>query len=554
MQVRGMAVAAAVGTFACALVACGGGSTTSGGGGGASASGGDITVVMGTAPNYLDPQEGFATQSANATWLAYLGLYTYAHESGIAGSKVIPALAEDYPTISADHKTYTIRLRSGLKYSNGVAVKASDFPYTIQRALKLNWGGKSFFTNYIAGSSEYDAGKADEISGIAADDATGTITIHLTKPYGAFLNVLAFPAAGFVPTGTKIADLETDLPPGVGPYVIEDAIPNRSFRMVRNPDWTDSTLPGVPAAHADVTVKIVSNTQSEAEQVLNNQADVFDWADQLPPSLLPQVKRDAQGRFEQQPELQTTYFFLNTQIKPFNNPLARQAVNYAVDRRALSRLNGGNFKTTCYFLPEGMPGHSTAPCPYGDPDGGADLAKARELVKRAGLEGQPVTVWGQGRAPRDAFVNYYADVLNQIGFKATPKIIADAQYWATIGNLKTQAQTGYAGWSLDFPNPVDFYFQLDANTIQETNNENFSLVKDPHIQSELAALGQVPTDELDSAVKRWQTLDEYVAKKAYMVAFGQLVVPKFYSDRIDFDSAVFHPVIGTDWSSLRLKK
>ena len=93
--------------------------------------GGKVTVLMGTAPDFLDPQEGYTTQSAEATWISYLGLYTYAHKSGQPGGEVIPGLAQNFPKVSSDGRTYTLTLRSGLEYSDGSAVKASDFPYTI---------------------------------------------------------------------------------------------------------------------------------------------------------------------------------------------------------------------------------------------------------------------------------------------------------------------------------------------------------------------------------------------------------------------------------------
>src|SRR5262249_6960132 len=118
------------------LVACGGG----GGGGGGGTSGGTATVLMGTAPDYLDPAESYTTQGAEADWIAYTPLLTYRHEAGDAGGQLIPGLATALPDVSADNKTYTLTLRKGLVYSNGQPVKASDFPYTIERSIKLNWG------------------------------------------------------------------------------------------------------------------------------------------------------------------------------------------------------------------------------------------------------------------------------------------------------------------------------------------------------------------------------------------------------------------------------
>ncbi len=515
--------------------------------------GGTVNVLVGTAPDYLDPQEGYTTQSAEATWISYIGLYTYAHKGGQEGGKVIPGLAQDFPQISDDGLTYTLTLRPGMKYSDGSDVKASDFAYTIQRAEKLNWGGKSFFTAYIKGASAFDTGKSKDISGIKADDASGKITITLTQPYGAFLNVLAFPSAGLVPSGTAMKNLSNTPPPGVGPYMIKNVVPNRSFDVVRNTAWTDTTIPGIPAGKADISVKIATNTQTEAENVLNNTADVFDWGDQIPPALLPQIDSQAKDRYAKQDTISTFYFFLNTQTKPFNNLNARIAVNYATDRRALARLNGGNFKPTCWFLPEGLTGHPTGQCPYGDPNAAPDMAKAKEFMQKSGMIGQPVTVWSETRSPRKEFIAYFTDVLNQLGFKAKTKIIADAEYFPTIGNLKTNPQTGFADWNQDFPNPSDFYLLMDKNSIQATNNENFSQVNDPKVQSALKELNPVSADKLDTVADKWQQLDTYLAQQAYIVSYGQQEVPKFFSNKLDFNAAIFHPLYGTDWSTLQLK-
>ncbi|HEY5193417.1 MAG TPA: ABC transporter substrate-binding protein [Solirubrobacteraceae bacterium] len=541
----GISLALAV---AAGLGACGSSSTSS-----SASGGGTATVLMGTAPDSLDPGLGATTQSYEATWITYTGLVTYAHASGEAGTKLIPGVAQSLPTVSDGGKTYTFTLRKGLVYSNGTPVKASDFAYTIERAIKLGWSNESFLSENIVGGEAFEKGKASSISGIQTDDATGAITIKLVAPYGPFLNVLAFPAAGLVPTGTPMKSLTNDPPPGVGPYEIESVVPNKSFAMVRNPDWSKDAIPGIPAGHVNVDVSIVSNNQSEAEQVLDNSADVFDYNDTIPPTLISQVESQAQGRYAKEPTVSGEYFFMNVKEAPFNNALVREAVNYALDRRALQRLDSGMLEPACFFLPLGMPGHPTAKCPYGEPAAAPNLVKAKELVRQSGLAGTSVTVWGGSRAPHKEFVDYYASVLNAIGFKASEKIVADAQYYSTVGNVSNKAQTGWLSYSQDFPNPIDFYQLLDAKSIQPTENHNLSQVDDPHIQSELASLGSVPSSQLSSVVARWQALDQYTAQKAYMAVFGYDEVPKFFSNRIDFTAAIFHPVYGNDWSSLQLK-
>jgi peptide/nickel transport system substrate-binding protein len=548
------------GVLAVGLGACGSSSSSSSGSStnasdvGVTASSPTVTVLMGTAPDSLDPALGVSTQSYEATWLAYTGLVTYAHASGAAGARLIPGLAANLPVISADGKTYTFTLRQGLRYANGEAVKASDFTHTVERAIKLGWGNKQFLTGYIVGAEAFDAGKAHSISGIKANDATGGITVELTAPFGPFLNVLAFPAVGLVPSSTPLKPLPNDPPPGVGPYTIAHVVPNQSFDMNGNPHWAAEAISGIPGGQVNVQVKVVTNNQSAAEQVLGNTADVFDWNDTVPGTLLPQVHSQASSRYAQEPTVSTEFFFLNTQTKPFSSQLVREAVNYALDRRALARLDGGQLTPACYLLPIGMPGHPNGPCPYGDPSQAPNTTKAKELITQSGMAGTAVDVWSEPHPPHKEYADYYASVLNAIGLKATVKIVAAAQYPATIGNIKNvNPQTGWIAFSQDFPNPVDFYQLLDAESISPTENHNLSQVNDPHIQSELAALSPVPASKLESVVPRWQALDEYTAQKAYIAVLGYDNVPKFTSERIDFGALVFHPVYGNDWSTLQLK-
>src|SRR5919106_1973048 len=99
--------------------------------------GGSATVEMSTPPDYLDPQLGFTTEAAEADWIAYTPLLTYRHSEAPKGTELIPGLAARMPQISANGKRYAFTLRKGLLYSNGRPVQASDFGYTIERAIRL---------------------------------------------------------------------------------------------------------------------------------------------------------------------------------------------------------------------------------------------------------------------------------------------------------------------------------------------------------------------------------------------------------------------------------
>jgi peptide/nickel transport system substrate-binding protein len=516
--------------------------------------GGTVTEVIGTAPQSLDPSIDFTTQGAEVHWLTYLGPYSFAHASGaVAGAQLIPAVATALPTITDGGKTYTFTIRKGLKYSDGSPLKASDLTIGIERALKLGWSAASFLTTTIAGAADYSKGKAKSVSGITTDDGTGQVTIHLIAPYGYFEDVLAVPGVSFLPSTTPMKPEPSNPPVGFGPYMLKNVAPNVSYDLVLNPNYAAQAIPGIPAGHVNVHFKIETNTTTEASDVLNNSADIFDWGDTIPPALIQQVS-GLTDRFKSVQTNKTFYWFLNTTEKPFNNPLAREAVAMAVDRPALAKLGSGALVPGCYLLPPLMTGHPTQPCPYGDPTAAPNIAAAKKLVQQSGMAGQPVTVWAENRQPRLEWCENYANTLNAIGFKATLKTIADANYFSTIETLKNHPQTGFADWQQDFPSPTDFYQNLvDGNAIAPVGNSNYEEVNDPYIQAQLKQLYPVPATQLTSATAKWAALDYYVTKKAYVVPYGYLASPQFTSNRVDFSTLAFSPLYGNDFSTLQLK-
>jgi peptide/nickel transport system substrate-binding protein len=539
-----------------ALAACGSSSSSSSGTS-SGKSGGAITITFGTAPDSLDPGGFETTQAGEAVQPVYIPPYTYAEANGVAGTKIIPGLATDYPKISADGKTYTFFFRKGLRYSNGQPVHASDFLTAVERSIKIPWPlGSAFLVPLIVGAKDYQSGKSSTVSGITINDATDQVTIHLTQPYGAFENALAFQAYSPVPKGTPMKNLSSNPPPGVGPYKFASIVPNVSYTEIKNPYWTP--IPGIQSGYANkIVAKISSNTTASGLSVLQNSNDVFDWADTIPPSLLTQIQSQASDRYKKLQLNSTYYFFMNIKAKPFSSLLAREAVVVGLDRPALSKVGSGFFAPGCFFLPPQMVGHPNTSCPYGDPNSHGDLAKAKALVQQSGMAGTPVTVWGEQRHPRREFVDYYTSFLNQIGFKATEKIIADATYFPTIGNLKLGAQTGFDDYNQHFPNPIDFYgLLLAGDAISPTGNLNNSQVNDPIINARVNMLGslfKIPTSNLSSAAGEYQTLEQYVAKKAYNAVFGYLQAPEFVSNRIDQSVLVFQPINGYWYNTFKLK-
>jgi len=439
-----------------------------------------------------------------------------------------------------------------MTYSDGEPVKASDFAYTIKRAIKVESAAKGFLTPYIQGAEAYEAGQAKSISGIVTDDKTGKITIKLTQAYGSFANVLGLPNLGLVPSGTPMTNLAQDPPPGVGPYMITAVDAEGGYTLKQNPRFACLHIAGIPTGYANkINLQVVPNEEVEAQKVLHNEADVFDTADLVPSEMVPQIEAAAAGRYSLTASASTYFFFLNTTRAPFNNLKARQAVNTALDRGKLAELSGNTITPDCFFLPKGIVGHPNTPCPFGSTP---DVAKAKQLVQESGTAGTPVEIWIQAEGPRRAYGDYYTQMLNEIGFKATEHPVANGEYWETVNDQTNDPQTGFGDWFQDFPNPADFYFLLDGRTLQPGNsNFNLSQVNDPVLQEKLIPLSEAPATILNGSTAGWEALETYVSNQAYVAPFGEQGVPKFFSNRIDYARAVTHVGFGNDFTSLRLK-
>ena len=182
-------------------------------------------------------------------------------------------------------------------------------------------------------------------------------------------------------------------------------------------------------------------------------------------------------------------------MPPFDKKEVRQAVNYAIDSRALSRLFGGRLAPGCNFLPPGLPGYKEIdPCPYGDPTEPGDLEKARQLITEAGVEGESVDVYTNNDENRPEIGQYLADMLNKIGLKAKLKVIDGGVYFRRSGTTKTRPQIGFANWFQDFPHPANFLFLIDGDTNQPTNNQNYGRVDDPELNKLIDEVEAAPAD------------------------------------------------------------
>jgi peptide/nickel transport system substrate-binding protein len=536
------AVSSAVAISALGLTACGKSSSDG-------QEGGTLRVTYASFPDYLDPALSYDTESYTAMYDTYIPLLTYAHASGAAGSRVIPGLAKALPKITDGGRTYTLFLRPGLKYSNGMPVRASDFTAAVERVFKVNSGGSSFYTD-IAGAEKFAETKTGGIPGIETNDKTGEIVIRLAKPRGTFTNELGLMFVAPLPPNTPDEDLSANPPPATGPYVITKSQPGRSWEYERNPQWLKNNaklMPELPSGHVDkIDVTVVRNPQTQVNDIEQGK---FDWMENPPPAdLYAAVKSKYEGsQFRVEPQINTYYFWMNTKKPPFNDLKVRQAVNYAVDPEALERIYAGSIAASQQILPPGMPGHKQYQLyPH-------DMAKARRLIKEADPSDRNITVWTDNESPNNEAGEYYEGVLKELGFDTKLKIINSDNYFTVMGNRSTpDLDTGWTNWFEDYPHPNDFFQPLlAAESIQPTNNTNWAQFSDPALSAKIKKLG---TEQLGPKQEaEYAQLDKSFMEQAPWAPYGNLTSSTFVSSAIDLDKVIFNPTFGQDLTSFQFK-
>jgi peptide/nickel transport system substrate-binding protein len=509
--------------------------------------GGTLNVSFASYPDALDPQFSYTVEGWSAMYDTYIPLLTFAHADGQAGSQVVPGLAESMPKVTDGGRTYTLSLQKGLKYSDGTAVKASDFKAAIERLFLVNSSGSPYYT-VIEGAEQFQKTKKGGISGIVVDDKSGEIVIHLTTPQGSFTELLALLFAAPVPADSPSEPVSKTPLPATGPYEITDLQPSKGWSYARNPQWkaTNAALvPEVPDGHVSkIEAKIVGNLSTQVNDVEQGRTN---WMFEPPPAdRYAEVKGKYEGtQYRPVETVGLEFLWMNTTQPPFDDLKVRQAVNYAINPRKIERLLPGEITSTHQIIPPGVPGYEQFDLyPF-------DTEKARDLLKQANPSDLAVTFWIDS-LNQEVGENFEA-MLDEIGFDAKLKVVNPDNYFTIIGNEKTpDLDIGFASYAADFPDPNAFFEPLlSGASILPTNNTNLARIDDPKLTKEIERLASEqlgPQQEEDYA-----KLDRAFMEQAPFAPYGTPTVAVFVSSDIDFDGVVWNPIFSGDLTSFQFK-
>ena len=497
----------------------------------ASHRGGTLTLITNLSPHdqVTDPALSYIIPMWQMLSVTNDGLVGYRRAGGPAGDTLVPDLARALPTPADGGRTYTFRLRPGIRYSTGALVRPEDFRRAIERDFRLSHlGGGAYLYAGIVGAAQCQRtpGRCDLAHGIIANDQANTITFHLTAPDPEFLYKLAFPFADALPAGTPDHPIGPAQLPATGPYLTQSFVPAHSWTLVRNPrfrPWSDQAQPG--GYPSRIVLRLDVRPGPAVAAVEHGQADVLLSP---PPAAVPALATRYAGQLHSGPTGATIGLVLNTRVWPFNVLAARQALNYAIDRRRLIDLIGGPLtaQPTCQILPPGLPGYRPY-CPYTlNPGPGGvwtapNLARAERLVRVSGTRGARVTVitgaFGT-TIPDRATGRYLVSVLDQLGYRASLQVINDPNtYTQRLYDSRQRTQVGWFSWYQDYPAPADFISALlTCHSFIPGNPANLNAAEfchrriDAQVTQALALQARNPS----TAAALWAGIDHQIVRQA----------------------------------------
>jgi peptide/nickel transport system substrate-binding protein len=543
MSLAGLCLAAIV----VPLAACGGDDSTSSSktpSGGAPASGtqqaehrgGTLTMLWNGAGTSIDTALDYDSNWQILTMTSD-GLLNYRRVAGDKGTELVPDLAESIPSATDGGKTYTFKLRPGIKYSTGATVKPSDFTYTFERQFKAAAPASGFYQGIVGGDACAKKPKQCDLSkGVVADDAAGTVTFHLTATDPDFLQKLAIPFAYVVPKGTPNKDIGTKPLPATGPYKIDSYVPDQQILFVRNPHFKEWSREAQPDGYPDrIVMKLGLSVSDAVTQIENGQAD---WSYDAPPAdRLGEIGDKYKGQFHINPVPQMYHMAINTRVAPFDKLEVRQALNFATDRNAVLQLWGGKSlgRITCQVLPPDFPGYSPY-CPYTkDPDkqwSAPDMAKAQQLVDASGTKGQKVTIIATPDETSKAIDLYFVSLLRKLGYDAGLKTLNSSVQYSYVQDSRNKAQLSFSYWYPDYTSASNFMTTVvgcDGFHPASTSSPNLSEFCDKGIQAQTEQALKLAQTDQDAANKLWAEVDKATTDQAPLVSL-------FVANRLDFVS------------------
>jgi ABC-type oligopeptide transport system substrate-binding subunit len=330
-------------------------------------------------PESLDPHKMRSVQAGEVLRDIGEGLASYS-----ATGELIPGAAKSW-SISDDGLTYTLNIRADARWSNGDAVTAEHFAFSLRRLVDPATAAfNAFMIADVSNAREISAGENEpaELAVEAVDEQTLVITLSQPTPY--FLSLLTYPSTFPVHPGTYAEHGDAFTRPGVllsnGAYKLDAWEPGSVLKLSRNEHYWNNAETSIDAVNHHVITQ-------EMTELNRYRAGEIHITGAIPPDSFEQVREERPDEMHIAPYLGVYYYGYNLTKAPFkDSPQLRQALSMAVDRDVLVERVTGRGELPAYsWVPPGVDNYDPRRFSYADLTQDERNASARRLYHEAGF-------------------------------------------------------------------------------------------------------------------------------------------------------------------------
>ncbi|UPG73998.1 ABC transporter substrate-binding protein [Roseomonas gilardii subsp. gilardii] len=353
-----------------------------------------------------------------------------------------PQMAEGHE-VSADGRTWTIRLREGLRFHDGEPVRAVDCAASLAR-----WSKRDSFGQTLAAAVEAWEAPGDR-----------ELRIRLTRPFPRLLSALAFvgPIPAFI-MPERLAKTDPYKPVtemiGSGPYrFLADEFVSGSraayarFDGYRPRAEAPALNAGGKQAHFErIEWQIIPDSSTAASALQSGEVDWWEFADA---DLAPMLARSRGIRVQPYDPLGFMAFLrFNTLVPPFDNPRLRHVVLQSVEQADyMALITGGDpeaWRQARSMFPMGLPGVKEAGAEA--MAGPKDWDKLRRAVKEAGYQSEKVVILSPSDMASIApLAEVTAELLRRLGMNVDLQVMD----WGTVVQRRTSREpVEKGGWNI----------------------------------------------------------------------------------------------------------
>jgi ABC-type oligopeptide transport system substrate-binding subunit len=518
--------------------------------------GGTFRYSLDTDIDYVDPALAYYGPTWEIEYATCSMLVNYPDAPAPRGARLVPDGAATMPTVSADGKTYTFRIRDGRKFSNGRRIDARHYAYALNRSLsKVMSSPAQHFYEDIVGAKDVIVGKVPNVTGIEVLPGN-RLRIRLTKPAPDILARLAMPFACAIPLSLTLNPDGTQAPVvGSGPYYVAEWVPKRRVVLRRNRHYSGPRPHNVNEVVYDIGQPLATiRLRIESGQTDHGPVPAAAHAELGPRH---GVHRRSPGRYFVNPIGAIRYLALNHERELFGKPgggpqaglgnvRLKQAVNFAIDRTSMIRQRGAYAGViNDQYLPPVVRGYRNAAIYPARPN----VGRARALAAGATRSGKAL-MYTCNSGACIATAQIVQQNLRAIGLAVDIKVAPRAcQFFCYRRFRGDPFDLSLESWRMDYLDPADFLFLLDGRTIALADNSNLSYFNSVRYNRKLDAASRLVGDVRDRALG---ALDVDLARNvAPLASFMSDTDRRFFSSRAR--NFFQHPVYGLDLPAIAVE-